>query len=467
MSHESDQLEENLLSAEPAEQFDTGEAEAPPSTPSISAAEAPAPITASERFASMDVVRGFALCGILAMNILSFGLPEAAYMNPTIAGGFTGTNFVQWVIASLFFEAKMMSTFSMLFGAGLVIMTERAAARGASNAKLFYRRAGILLLMGMFHGYFIWDGDILYSYAATGMIAYLFRKFSPKILIPSAIAFLCVGLLAGQLITIYAQAGSEASKRVEAAKAEGKTPSSQDQELASGWTEMRSFFEPNPEEVAKEIEIYRYGSYLDILEKRAGSTFMFEFMFFPMLMFWGVMGRMLLGMSLFKLGIVTAERPKSFYPWMIGVGYGLGLPLAGYGAWSMYQHNFSAVTAFEDIAFNEIGSILVSFGHMGVLLMLYKTDAFTWLTSRFAAVGRMALTNYLTHSVVCTLIFNGYGFQQFGTLDRTGLMGVVVTIWVLQLLFSPIWLRYFKFGPVEWFWRTLTYGKVQPFRVAA
>ena len=115
--------------------------------------------------------------------------------------------------------------------------------------------------------------------------------------------------------------------------------------------------------------------------------------------------------------------------------------------------------------YNFFGSLVVALGHVGMLMLVVQSGALSWLTKRLAAVGRMALTNYLTHSIVCTTLFYGYGFGLFASINRTGMACIVLIIWVTQLLISPIWLRHFRFGPAEWLWRSLTYWKPQPMRV--
>src|SRR5262249_24983563 len=148
--------------------------------------------------------------------------------NPLSSGGFTGLNFAEWVVSSLVFEHKMMTIFSMLFGAGLLLFTDRVLARGKAPGRLFYRRAGVLLVFGLLHSYLLWEGDILYSYALCGMVLYPARKWSPLVLLPlGALALVPPVLLSPFSAAFFAQA-RDASAQVEAARASGKTPSEQE-----------------------------------------------------------------------------------------------------------------------------------------------------------------------------------------------------------------------------------------------
>ncbi len=150
---------------------------------------------------------------------------------------------------------------------------------------------------------------------------------------------------------------------------------------------------------------------------------------------------------------------------MVLLGYGIGLPLMVFDASKLIEHSFSVSYEMHgSFFFNYFGSVVVALGHVGMLMLIVQSGALAWLTRRLAAVGRMALSNYLTHSIVCTTLFYGYGFGLFGDINRTGLAAIVLIIWVSQLLLSPIWLRHFRFGPAEWLWRSLTYWKLQPMR---
>jgi uncharacterized protein len=132
----------------------------------------------------------------------------------------------------------------------------------------------------------------------------------------------------------------------------------------------------------------------------------------------------------------------------------------------LIRHKFSNDYGLHGGKFyNSYGSVIVALGHVGMVMLIVQSGALYWLTRRLAAVGRMALSNYLTHSIVCTTLFYGYGFGLFGTINRTGLAAIVLIIWASQLLLSPIWLAHFRFGPAEWLWRSLTYGQPQPMRI--
>jgi len=432
----------------------------------IAEREPVAPVAPSERISSIDIVRGFALLGILVLNILSFGLPEAVLFNPLPAGGFSGLNFAEWVLSTLFFEHKMMTIFSMLFGAGLLLFTDRALARGMSPGRLFYRRAGVLLVFGLVHAYLFWEGDILYSYAICGMILYLVRRWPAWLLLPLGVVVLLPPMLLEPFSAAYFAQARGASQRVEAVLASGKTPSEADKGLAEAWAGIRPSFHPTPEDLAREIKLKSQGSYFQILRSRAVDVIFMQALLFPLYIGWDALGRMMIGVALMKLGVFSAERSLRFYLIMMLGGYGIGLPLVAWGAYQGVLHEFDVVYLFGGgTRYNDFGSILVALGHVGALILVYQSDAIPWLTRRLAAVGRMALSNYLMHTMICTTLFYGYGFGLFGKLDRVQLLGVVLAIWAFQLWLSPIWLKHFRFGPAEWLWRTLTYGKAQPMRV--
>jgi uncharacterized protein len=395
--------------------------------------------------------------GILPINILALALPWEAYLNPKLAGGFTGINFFAWLFCYVFFDQKMMTIFSMLFGAGLVLMSDRMVQRGASPATFFYRRAVILLVIGLAHAYLLWQGDILVSYALCGMIVYPFRRLPPR-------AMMILGLLVMLPSVWFARGESaqlakarDAVQRVETAAQNGETSD------ANLFLAEKSDGSRTSAEIEDNIRTYRQGSYLQLARNRAPNAFAVETTMFGTTFIWTVSGRMLLGMALMKLGVFSAQLSLRFYVILAILGYGLGLPLVGWGAYQLVENDFDVVYMLGGGAeFNDFGSLLVALGHVGTVISICKTGLATWLMRCLAAVGRIALSNYLMQSVICTTLFYGYGFALFGTLDRVHLLGVVVAVWILQFSYSLTWLKHFRFGPVEWLWRSLTYGKAQP-----
>jgi uncharacterized protein len=438
--------------------------------PTDSTAHRVEPVSALERLTSVDVLRGFALLGILAMNIVGFAWPGAAYGNPTRGAGFEGSDRAVWFFNHLVFEAKMMTIFSMLFGAGLVLMNERAGSRGASLCGVYFRRVFWLLAIGAIHAYLIWDGDILFLYAECGLFPYLFRNKTPRtqIILGVTLMMLIVPLVLGFGAAVNGMKAITA--RVDAQVKAGEIPSKFDKRVHDIWTDnLQKEFKPDPAQKLKnwneEMAAYR-GGYLGIVKHRAFEVLMGQTVGFLLGGFLFASARMLLGMGLMKLGVFAAERSRSFYVWMAALGYGIGLPLMILDATELIRHEFKGDYLLQGgIFYNAFGSLVVALGHVGLIMLIVQSGALTWLTRRLAAVGRMALSNYLTHSIVCTTLFYGYGFGLFGQINRTGLAAIVLTIWVIQLWISPIWLKHFRFGPAEWLRRSLTYWKIQPMKL--
>jgi uncharacterized protein len=423
------------------------------------------PVEAMSRIAAVDVLRGVALLGILAMNIVSFGWPFSGYENPKLSGGDGPANRAAWVVNSLIFSGKMMSLFSMLFGAGLVLMSERAEARGVRVRGVYYRRVLWLLVFGLIHAYLIWEGDILVAYALCGLVLYLFRNKSPRTLIGLGVVLLAIASLLGVGFVAFARVAERASMAVAEAKAAGRAPPEVEVGFQQAWDDgLREFFRPTPEETEKDLAAYR-GSYAEVVRHRAPLVLLIQTFAFAVMVVWGVAGRMLIGMALMKLGVFTAGRSWRFYRGMAVISYAFGLPLTLYGIISLLRHDFDPLVAMGGATAFGLGMVPMALGHAAVVMMACKAQMWPGARRRLGAVGRMALTNYLAQSLLCTTLFYGYGLGYFGYLDRVWLWGVVLAIWALQLWYSPLWLERFRFGPAEWLWRSLTYGRFQPMRL--
>jgi uncharacterized protein len=176
---------------------------------------------------------------------------------------------------------------------------------------------------------------------------------------------------------------------------------------------------------------------------------------------------MLIGMALLKLGVFSGARRRRFYVALMLAGYTAGLLINGYTAYRTLESHFEPINMWWNVATYDAGRLAMALGHIGLLIVIFQAGQLRWLTSRLAAVGQMALTNYLMQSLICTTLFYGYGFGLYGKLERYQLYYVVLGVWTFQLLVSPIWLHHFRFGPMEWLWRSLTYLTWQPLRMRA
>ncbi|MCY3548091.1 MAG: DUF418 domain-containing protein [Gemmatimonadetes bacterium] len=395
----------------------------------------------TERIASLDVLRGFAILGILIVNMQGFARVFSAYMNPPSAGGFEGAEVWLWSFVYLFADTKFISIFSMLFGAGMAMMSDRMAARGTSGTGLHYRRQFWLLVIGLAHAYLIWHGDILVAYALCGFILYPLRNLPPRRLL------MIGGCAVAFLVPLWGLAGVS-------------VPYWPAEELAVAVAE----WDPPPEVQAAEIAAFR-GTWAEQFRVRAPVALTVQTTAFLFLFLWRAGGLMLVGMALYRLGVLAASRSAVFYRRMAVIGLATGLPLAAAGVAYKLHHEFAFEKAmFQGALFNYVGSVGVCLGYLALVMLAVQSGWLAGLQRRLAATGRMALTNYIAQSVICTLIFYGHGLGLFERVGAPGRLGIVVGIWVLQLLWSPWWLARYRFGPLEWVWRSLSYMERQPLR---
>jgi uncharacterized protein len=436
-----------------------------PSAPPSPAAAA-APVAFTERISAIDTLRGCAVLGILLMNIAAMGLHFSAYDDPTVAGGATGANLWVWAVLHVVAEGKMRALFSLIFGASMILLVTRLDARAAGGADIYYRRLLWLLLFGIAHAYLLWLGDILYPYAICGLLLYPFRHRSARslaiiggiLLLVSAISYAGFGYGVRQLI--------EKGRDAQALADKGAKLTEEQSETLKGYEEWRKFARPTPEEVQKVNEAWR-GSIGQVLGARAAIVYGFFHrlpLYHPMM--FDILGMMFLGMAALKLRLLDASRSMAFYAKAALIGYGIGLPVGAYSAWLIIRTDFDPVVHLYANSTYDLCRVTVTLGHLAVFMMLAKSGGLRWLTARLAAIGQTAFSNYIFQSVLTAFFFTGYGFGYFGMLQRYQLYYVVAVIWLFQLILSPIWLRHFRFGPLEWAWRSLTYWQRQPMRIA-
>ena len=396
----------------------------------------------TDRIDSLDVLRGFAILGILIMNIQAFANVSAAYVNPSLAGPLTGSDFWIWLGSHVLAEYKFITIFGALFGAGIVLFAERAEAAGADAHARHRRRMFSLGCIGLAHALLLWYGDILLLYAMIGMIAFHFRnEDTGRLLRIAAVLYLVPVAVAFAMTGGMNLMGEETYQQF-----------------------VRESWDLKPELIAAEVATYQ-GSWSGQFSQRA-QTLADAYLWMVLTeQGWRVLAIMLVGMAAYRSGLLKGEWPLDAYRRMFLVGAGVGIPLILWGALFNLTHDWEMrYSLYMGRQFNGLGAPLVSLAWISLVIIALKKGWLPGLTTRLRAVGRMALTCYLLTTVICTTLFYGHGLGLFGTMDRAEQWLVVIAVWFVLLTFAPLWLRWFRMGPVEWLWRWASYGRRPPFR---
>jgi uncharacterized protein len=401
----------------------------------------PAPTIGTDRIESIDVLRGVAVLGILLMNVRTFALPSAAYASPVFGGGDTSIDSLAFIYVEAAASLKFMAIFSFLFGAGVMLFTSRLERRSAQSGQYWYRRMLWLLAIGLCHAWLLWWGDILVAYAACGMLVYPLRRLKPLTQAGIGLALLVFGT------TLWWGIG----EALTAAQ-------------ATGSVDYVAEMSPSPEQLEAERAAWR-GSWLDQSSKRISLAVELETFVFAIWLLWRCGGLMLLGMACYKWGLFSRNFSRKTLGWLAVGGICAGAPLVAIGLAANITDGWEGISvSFGNSLWNYWGSLGVAAFWTALVLLICRTGAVATLCTVLASVGRMALTNYLAQSVLCGVIFYGWGFGWHGELGYASQLMAVMAVWVLQLAWSPLWLRAFRFGPVEWLWRSLTYWQLQPMR---
>jgi len=428
-----------------------------------------APTSAAERIFALDVIRGFAVLGILLMNILGFGLPSSAYMNAVaIEGGNTGWNLWAWYGEMFYFEGTMRGLFTVLFGAGVVLYTSRLerAGAGVRSADLYFRRNLWLWVFGIFNAWvLLWAGDILFFYGLAALFLYVFRHLPVHRLLFWALLVLSVQPVVGIEDYLKVAAAEAHAPALEAKEKAGKELSPAEQEMMDAYQGAKYSIDPDPEKVAHAVAQMR-GGYSSAAERVREHAWGAETEYLARQGLWECIGMMLLGMALFKSGALTLGWSTRAYVAMLVAGYGIGLAVNAWEIHYVVANDFDVAAAFLPWTVTyDLGRIPTTLGHVALAMLVVRSGLFRGLLKAFAASGQMALTNYLAQSTICLFLFTGLGLGWFGQLQRYQLYYVVLAIWLVELAWSPLWLSRFRYGPMEWLWRSLTRWELQPMRL--
>lgn len=395
------------------------------------------PVMAHERIQILDIVRGMAILGILLVNMLFYSQSLQA-IQFQIELWPEAWNKAASLFLELFIEGKFIAVFSFLFGYGMILFKERSKQKGRSFVPLYIRRLLALFIFGLIHGWFIWFGDILLHYALLGFILLCFHWCKPRTLLIWSVVLI---LLVPTLLLISGGEG-----------AGGIILPPELEQLVHSWIE-------------RDQEIYGSGAYWTIHQQRMAdwnASLANQLIFYPQLL-----GLFLLGAYFAKRGLLHDVSSYRSVWRRICIGAGatglatLLLPIL----LELFIKEPSRLVDQLNIVRHLVGGPLVGLFYIaGLAVLVQKARAEGWLFRSLASVGRMAFTNYIMQSVVCTLIFYGYGLGWYGKVDILQGIGLGVVIFGCQVVFSRLWLRLFNLGPLEWIWRSLTYLKLSPLR---
>jgi uncharacterized protein len=404
-----------------------------------------APVSEQSRIKSLDVMRGFAVLGILAVNAAFFAAPWQTGFNPTIPPlDVDQSTLWSWLVMHVFFEFKCITLFSMLFGASIYMVGGERADK--ERGGVLVRRLLWLLVFGLIHALLIWYGDILVTYALTGLLVMLARSWKPGTLFT-------VGIILYVLSFGFQVSGAML----------GLMPADK---LGPILAQYQEIFAVPAAEFERMQTAYQGGVISATQENINVWLFILANAVFGMIPRTAAV--MMIGMALFKTGFLSGRAPVWLYALMLAIGCG-ALAVVGYQALINWNLRFDTLHMMgPGVAANAGLSIFVSIGYASLFVLLVKAGA-KLLTEPLAAVGRMAFTNYIAQSLIMTSItYGGRGLGMWGELDRPTLWAIVLGVWAVQLIWSPLWLSRFSMGPLEWVWRRLSYkgpvrlGKAAP-----
>ncbi len=408
------------------------------------------PVSSGERIETLDVLRGFALFGILTVNIVAFSWPHEYILLQSEFSDSWADAVVEWLVRFLA-EGKFYPLFSFLFGLGAAIQMERAESHGVSFAGRHCRRMAVLLVFGIAHGLLIWEGDILVSYAVAGFLLPLFWKRQPRTiliwalvccLIPALLIILFWALLTGLLLV------PEMATAIE-----------------KGLSEYYGTDREQREAVEDVIRVFASGTYAEIFRERLSNV---------IYMWMGSIFHLPSFLGLFLLGLYAGKRRwfqdvegnQEFFRRVLVWGLVIGLPFNIFYVVCMASADLSHLHLLWLLSYGlvAISGPVQGLAYAAALTLVLRRERWKQCCRGLGDAGRMALTNYVSQSLIGTMIFYSYGFGLFGAVDRATSFGLAVVIFAGQMTFSVWWLKRFQFGPMEWLWRTLTYGKCQPLR---
>lgn len=427
------------------------------------------PVPRRERVLSLDVARGVAILGILLMNIWAFAGPQAFFDYPLAIADRPGNPVATWAVIHTLFEGTQRTLLSLLFGAGAMLSLVRLTSRGTpgSARSTYYRRTFLLVAFGLINAYvFLWPADILFVYGLASLCLYPLRNLRTPVLLAIVLVALVVPASMRALAIVDLRALESASTSAIASRDAGAELSEVELASITDWNKKLTKARPDPADpkMADDIRTMQSGTLAQIFVRQAKVSLVLQTIVAVKWWFLDALAMMIIGMVLYRSGILTRPAPRNRYLAMVGAGFAVGLPLAVWQTTALHAALFHPVTIEVTNLSTDLRRFALAIAYLGLILWFCQATVGEVIKRALAAVGRMALTNYLAQSILCALIFYGFGLGLYGRVSGYQLYGVVLLVWALELAWSSWWLRHFRIGPFEWLWRSATYKQAQAWR---
>lgn len=397
------------------------------------------PLAPQDRILCLDVIRGLGVLGILLVNIESFAMLTASRSMPIAPGDKEPANLAIWFLIHVLADGKFMTVFSLLFGAGICLMSERSERKRVYSGPAHFRRIGFLMLIGVLHAHLLWSGDILFSYGVCGAVCWFLRRLSPARLTAVAGCSLFIGSMISWNLASSAHGYLASLYRVT----------------------QECLHIPDASLPVRELLIYRSG-WLEQMTARVPAALNAEFIAFWFLNFWRISGVFLLGMALFKTGFLVGSLQKGAYQAALRIAAAAAFASAAFAYDVLSLNSASSKSLLIDFTANYWLSVPIGIGWVSIGILIISSSTLRLVQAPLQAVGRMAFTNYILQTLICTTLFYGHGLRLFGSLDRIQLLELVLLIWIAESVGSRIWLRHFAYGPIEWLQRYVAYQHRPP-----
>lgn len=425
------------------------------------------PAAPGQRIALIDVLRGMAILGITITNVLSQAQPTVYWKNMNLEQPITGPNFYSWLIEMGLFEGPVRGLLSLVFGASFLLFMQRFSNRTAMQdpALIYYKRLFWMFTLGLVNTYiFLWPGDILCAYALFAVVLYPIRNLSPRILIGTASLILLYGTYHETAVLYQKKQFIVSGEQLDLMQNNGRKLSAHQQTDLDAWHQFRDQHSEKTiaYEAKKDTEFLTHASYPELVR------FCWEYEreypvsgFYP---WWDILPLFFIGMALSQNGFILGKARTRTYVIIAAAGIILALLMNYADLKLIYTSRFDVIkitkTSIAD--FYQIRRIAQTMGYLSILVLLYRVVPLRRFFNLFIPLGKMSLSTYLLQSIITPSVFLAFGW--FGGLQRYEIYEVLVFIWIFQLVFSTVWLRYFRSGPFEWLLQSLTWSKIQPFK---